>query len=62
MQALMANECSHCFNLRRDARVRLEGVVTDPAEIERQLKRVLCREHTYLDEERRRKERRKAGR
>lgn len=58
MRALTADECSHCFNLRCDTREQLEATATDPAEIKTRLREVLCREHTYLDEDRRRKARR----
>jgi SOS response regulatory protein OraA/RecX len=60
MRPLTPAECSPCFNRRRDVRERLEATAADANEIEAALKE--CCAGTYLDEQRRRKEARKAGR
>jgi hypothetical protein len=57
---LTPDECSHCFNLRRNHREQLEARGDDERSIRSALRDVLCREHQALAEERRRKERRGA--
>lgn len=59
MNDLRPDECSHCFNLRRDLRTRLETDQVPELAIKERLAEVLCRGHTADLEERARKERRR---